>query len=73
MRNPVNQLRQILGESATGVGTVLYSVDGAVTIQDVGGGSIVVKGAAAPGSKVYYRDDSVTGPAPDLPTYSIDI
>lgn len=73
MRNPLSQLRQILGEPQLLVGTIMAASTGNVTVLLLGGGTVTAKGEASVGSKVYLRNGSILGPAPDLPTFAIDI
>lgn len=73
MRNPLNQLKQILGEPVTTIGLVLSSSEGTVMIEELGGGISSAKGDATVSSRVYVRNGFIIGPAPELPSFAIDI
>jgi hypothetical protein len=45
--------------------------DGTVTVLLPGGGQQRVRGAAASGSKVFFKAGVITGPAADLPVITI--
>lgn len=70
--NLLKRFRRLLPEHPLRVGQVL-SVDGtAVTVQETGGGLVLVRGEAAVGNKVYFRDSVIEGPAPNLPVEVIE-
>jgi hypothetical protein len=49
------------------VGTVAYVIGGVATVTLPGGGTTQARGNATQGQRVFVRDGSIEGPAPDLP------
>ena len=43
-----------------------------VFLTEVGGGDVVVRGEAAVGQRVYFRNSAIEGLAPDLPVEAIE-
>lgn len=70
--NLFKRFQRLLPQNPLRVGQVL-SVDGtAFTVQETGGGLVQVRGEAAVGDKVYFRDSVIEGPAPNLPLEVIE-
>lgn len=66
MSNLYRRLLDLLPNSPLQVGDVT-SVDGGVaTVTLPGGGVATVRGAAAPGDRVFFRDSVIEGAAPNL-------
>ena len=56
------------------VGTVTAVGATTTTLQTMGGGVVVVRGGGvAIGQKAFYQGGAIIGPAPDLPTYEIEV
>ena len=72
MSNLFKRFERLLPHHPLRVGTVL-SVDGTtVLVQEQGGGVVRVRGEATAGTKVYFRDLTIEGPAPNLPLEVIE-
>ena len=72
MSNLFKRFERLLPRHPLRVGTVL-SVDGTtVLVQEQGGGVVRVRGEATAGTKVYFRDSIIEGPAPNLPLEVIE-
>jgi len=66
MSNLFKRFERLLPRHPLRVGTVL-SVDGTTAlVQEQGGGVVRVRGDAITGAKVYFRDSTIEGPAPNL-------
>lgn len=56
------------------VGTVTATTGTSTTLIALGGGVVVVRGGGvAIGQKAFYQVGAIVGPAPDLPTYEIEV
>ncbi|MNF23089.1 hypothetical protein D3C84_36630 [compost metagenome] len=56
------------------VGTVTAMSGTSTTLEALGGGVVVVRGGGvAIGQKAFYQAGAIVGPAPDLPTYEIEV
>ena len=72
MSNLFKRFERLLPRHPLRVGTVL-SVDGTtVLVQEQGGGVVRVRGEATAGTKVYFRDSTIEGSAPNLPLEVIE-
>lgn len=70
--NLFNRFIRLIPSYPLRVATVV-AVDGTqITVQEDGGGSYKVIGTAAVGDKVYVRNNTVEGPAPNLPLEVIE-
>lgn len=72
-KNPYTLLRDLLPEPALQVGTVMSISSGVATLQLPGGGRTQARGDTAVGLRVFFRNDLIEGPAPDLPIEIIEI
>lgn len=73
MLNPYRRLLGLLPQRSLQVGTVLSISNGVATIQVPGGGRSTAMGAATVGSKVFFRDGTIEGPAPNLSVELIEV
>lgn len=73
MSNVYAQFLRLLPQMPLQVGTVLASSDGSLVLELPGGGLTQARGDAPIGSRVFFRDSVVEGPAPDLPILQIDL
>ncbi len=73
MHNLYEEFRRLIPESPLQVGTVVEVGLGIVTVALPGGGLIKARGNAALGQKVFVRDDTVEGIAPNLVVEMIEI
>ena len=72
MSNLFKRFERLLPHHPLRVGTVL-TVDGTTAlVQEQGGGVVRVRGDAITGAKVYFRDSTIEGPAPNLPLEVIE-
>lgn len=72
MSNLFKRFERLLPQAPLRVGTVT-DVDGtALWVQEPGGGVVRVRGQAAVGDRVYFRDGAIEGPAPNLPLEVIE-
>ena len=72
MSNLFKRFERLLPHHPLRVGTVL-SVDGtAVLVQESGGGVVRVRGESTVGARVYFRDSTIEGSAPNLPLEVIE-
>lgn len=70
--NLFKRFQRLLPQNPLRVGQVL-SVDGtSITVEETGGALVRVRGEAAVGEKVYFRDSVIEGPAPNLPLEVIE-
>lgn len=64
----------IPGADSLLVGTVTATTGTSTTLTALGGGVVVVRGGGvAIGQKAFYQAGAIVGPAPDLPTYEIEV
>lgn len=73
MLNPYRRLLDLLPQRSQQVGTVLSISNGVATIEVPGGGRSTATGAATVGSKVFFRDGTIEGAAPNLPVEMIEV
>lgn len=73
MSNLYAQLRKLLPAAPLQVGQVLASADGVCRLELPGGGIAQARGEAEVGTKVFFRDGVIEGPAPDLPVEVIEV
>lgn len=73
MSNLFAQFRRLLPGQPLLVGTVVSSGSGLVVVALPGGSSINARGEATVGTKVFVRNGAIEGPAPDLPTGTIEV
>ena len=73
MPNLLQAFRALLPQTPLLVGTVESVGSGAVTLKTPGGGTVVVRGAAAVGDQVFYRDGVIEGAAPALTAVDIEV
>lgn len=73
MLNPYRRLLGLLPQRSLQVGTVLSISNGLAVIEVPGGGQSTARGSATPGSRVFFRDDAIEGPAPDLTVEIIEV
>lgn len=66
MSNVFKRLLDLLPANPLQVGQVTDTGSGVSTVELPGGASVVVRGAATIGSKVFIRAGVIEGPAPDL-------
>lgn len=70
--NLFKRFERLLPQHPLRVGEVT-AVDGTVvTVSEVGGGPVQVRGEATVGSQVYFRNSVIEGPAPNLPLEVIE-
>lgn len=72
-KNPYALLRELLPEPALQVGTVLSISSGVATLQLPGGARAQARGETTTGARVFFRNDLIEGPAPNLPVEVIEI
>lgn len=73
MHNLYEQFRQLIPETPLQTGTVNSVSSGSVTVALPGGGQIKARGQASVGQKVFVRDNTIEGTAPNLVLEIIDI
>lgn len=73
MRNPYKLLRDLLPQPPLQVGTVTAFADGGATLQLPGGGIAKARGNAAVNDHVFFRNEVIEGPAPNLPVEVIEV
>lgn len=71
--NLYKRLVNLLPQRPLQIGTVLFIEDGVATIETLGGGESTARGEAQVGTKVFFRDGAIEGPAPDLPVDNIEV
>jgi hypothetical protein len=71
--NPYKRLMDLLPDKPLLVGQVLSISNGVATIQEPGGGLTTARGTATVGQRVFFRDGSIEGVAPNLTYVSIDV
>lgn len=73
MRNPYKLLRDLLPDPPLQVGNVISISNGVAIIESPGGGRSTARGAATVGNRVFYRNGSIEGLAPNLPVEIIEV
>jgi hypothetical protein len=71
--NPYKMLKDLLPDPPLQIGTVSTVSGQVVTVQLLGGGTVVARGTATAGHKVFVRNDVIEGEAPALSQISIDV
>lgn len=71
--NPYSRLLGLLPQRPLQVGEVIAVDNGVCTIELPGGGRETARGEAALNDRVFFRDGTIEGPAPDLTFVSIDV
>ncbi|BCY01597.1 hypothetical protein [Stutzerimonas stutzeri] len=74
--NPWKRFEALLpgGQRAVGTVTTINQVSGISTIRLRNGTEITARGVDVPeGSKAFIVDGQITGPAPDLPHYDVEV
>lgn len=66
MTNPFKQLKALLPDAPLLVGDVVAISDGTATIELPGGEQVQARGSASVNDRVFFRDGTIEGPAPDL-------
>ena len=56
----------LLPQNPLRVGEVIAVTDTTCVIQEMGGGTITVRGTSTLGARVYFRNGTIEGPAPNL-------
>ena len=67
------QFRRLLPGQPLLIGTVISAGSGAALVELPDGSRLTVRGDAAVASKVFVRNGAIEGPAPDLPTGTIEV
>lgn len=73
MRNPLKQLKELIGSAPLQVGTVIAVVGTEITVQLPGDGVVSARGSAVVDDVVYVRDGVIEGLAPSLAIHTITI
>jgi len=71
--NLFKQLQGLFPDPPLLVGTVLAVDNGVATIELDDGGRSQARGQVNVGDRVFFRDDVIEGPAPDLPLEIIEV
>lgn len=71
--NPYKLLRDLLPDAPLQVGTVISMQGGVATIELEGGGISTARGATTVGQRVFFRDNTIEGNAPELTLVTIEI
>ncbi|MDB5777907.1 MAG: hypothetical protein JWP93_272 [Polaromonas sp.] len=72
-KNPYTLLRELLPNPALQVGTVVSVAGGVASLELPGGGRAQARGDPTVGTRVFFRNDLIEGPAPNLPIEIIEI
>lgn len=73
MSNLFKRFQKLLPNPPLRVGTVIQYADGVATLAEVGGGIATARGEVRVGDKVFFRDNVIEGPAPDLTDEIIEV
>lgn len=73
MSNPYAKLLALLPSSPLQVGTVNATADGITTVQLPDGGTILARGTATIGQRVFVRAGAIEGEAPALPIVTAEV
>lgn len=71
--NAFKRLKALLPDPPLMVGDVVAYDDGVATIEQPGGGLLQARGETTIGARVFFRNNVIEGPAPDLPLELIEI
>ncbi len=71
--NPYRRLLNLLPQFPRQIGTVIYLEAGVATIESLGGGISTAVGEGLIGEKVFFRNSTIEGPAPNLPVDNIEV
>jgi len=71
--NPWKALQALVAGPPLQVGTVVSVDSGVATIALPGGGVVQARGSGTAGQRVFFRDGSIEGEAPNLPIEVIEI
>lgn len=73
MRNLFKRFQQLLPQAPLRVGRVVAYADGMAEIEESGGGRTLARGEAVVNDMVFFRDQVIEGPAPDLSVEVIEV
>ena len=73
MRNLFKRFQRLLPQPPLRVGRVVAYSDGVADIEEAGGGIARARGEAAVNDMVFFRDQVIEGPAPDLTVELIEV
>lgn len=73
MTNLYKQLKGLFPDPPLQVGDVVAIDNGVATIEVSDGGQVQARGDASIGDRVFFRDNVIEGPAPDLPLEVIEV
>lgn len=71
--NAFKRFQRLIARPPLRVGSVIQYEDGIATIQEEGGSLATARGEATVGDQVFFRDNVIEGPAPNLPLEVIEI
>jgi hypothetical protein len=71
--NLYEQFRQLIPDAPLQTGTVTSVGAGGITVALPGGGVVKARGQASVGQRVFVRDNTIEGIAPNLPLEIIEI
>lgn len=71
--NLFKQFTALLPKTPLLVGVVVDAGDGMALVEELGGGRTRVRGDAAVGDSVFFRNGLIEGPAPDLAVEIIEV
>ena len=73
VHNPYKRLLGLLPVTPLQVGDVVSVSGGVATLELPGGGRASARGDVTPGTRVFFRDDVIEGPAPELTFVTVDV
>lgn len=73
MSNLFKRFTDLLPQRPLQVGEVIDSSDGVSTVELPGGNSILARGSATIGSRVFVRDGVIEGTAPSLTVVQVEV
>ena len=71
--NLFKRLTKLLPNPPLRVGEVISYADGVAEIEEAGGGRVLARGDVSVGDMVFFRNNVIEGPAPDLPVELIEV
>lgn len=71
--NLFRRFQKLLRTPPLRVGDVIAYSDGVALIEEAGGGTVQARGEATVGDRVFFRNQMIEGPAPDLTVEIIEI